>query len=122
MDDPLVMKLTDSARGGDCEAQEVSCIHRSADLTAKRFAALILEYQNSPASIADEFQRPRRPRTVEFAPQVVFMDKAIKALPGWMVGGGLDKQHSALFSALIRPPTTPKRALAVVPQSPGVDT
>jgi len=43
------------------------------ELALQRLAAGILEHQHGPAALTDKFERPQRPRTVEFVPQSIFM-------------------------------------------------
>src|SRR5262249_38567543 len=111
-----LVKLAESRCNRDGEAQKVPHFHRRAEQPVERFAARILEHQHGPSGIADEVQRPRRPRPVELVLQFEFMGKTIEACAGRVIAGGSNGQHGVLLAVIIQSPAAAEDAFAVLPQ------
>ena len=74
----VLVRLAQRGDDADGEAQEASRVHRRADQSLERLAAMILEQQRCPAVFAAKRERPRRPCGVERVPQFIFAGKAIE--------------------------------------------
>ncbi len=73
------MHPTERCRDGDSEGQELSNLHRFAQTPVERLATWILEDQYRPIAVANQFQRPDCPRTLQMILQSVFMRETIDA-------------------------------------------
>jgi len=65
MDEAAPMRLAESARNADGQAQEASRLQGYADQRAERLTVRILEHQHGPTAVAHELQRPHRPCPVQ---------------------------------------------------------
>ena len=79
VDEAALVKLAQSRRNRDGQAQEASYLHGLTEQTVERLAARILEHQHGPTGVAHEVQRPRRPCPVELILQLVFVREAIES-------------------------------------------
>ena len=79
MDEPALVKLTQSRGNSAAEAQEAPYLQGPTEQPIDRPTARILEHQHGSIGFAHEVQRPHRPRRVEFVLQFVFVRQAIEA-------------------------------------------
>jgi hypothetical protein len=69
------MHPTERCYYGNGKGQELTNLHRFAEMPIERLATRILEEQYCPIAIANEFQGPGRPITLQMVLQSVFMRK-----------------------------------------------
>jgi hypothetical protein len=80
VDEPPLMQPGDRRDETEREVQERPHRHRLTEQPLQRLATRVLQHQHGPTALADELQRPHRPRAVEFILQSIFMSKAIEDL------------------------------------------
>ena len=113
---PRRWTLPEGRGDADGEAQEASHLHRRAEQPVERLAAGILQHQHGPAAVADELQRPHRPRPVQLVLQAVFVSQAIQGRRCRMLRGGQHGQHGVPVAVGARAPCPAEHAVAVLPQ------
>jgi hypothetical protein len=109
VDEAALMDLADGER------EELRCLHRSADMPVERHATGIFENQQRLTAIANEFQRPGGPRTLQMILQSVFMRETIDAGRPRAFRGQPQRQHTIRRPVFACPPSPIERALAVLP-------
>jgi hypothetical protein len=80
MDKAALMELAQRYGDANSEVQEFPDLHRHGEQPIERLeVADILEHQNGPTTVADDLERPQRPRSVQLFLQPVFVGEAIEA-------------------------------------------
>ena len=118
VDEPPLMQPGDRRDETEREVQEGPHRHRLAEQPFQQFAARVLQHQHGPTALADELQRPHRPRSVELILQSIFMSKAIEDLLWRVLHGGHHGQHGETVAIRAQAPPSAEHAMfAVLPQN-----
>jgi hypothetical protein len=95
------VKLALSRGNSAAEAQEASFLHWRTEQPVERLAD---RHQHGPSSVAQEVQRPHRPRLVELVLQFELVGQTIEAIAGRVVGGRNNDQPTRLPPSPSRQP------------------
>jgi hypothetical protein len=116
MDEPSLMDSAQGNADADGELEESRCLHRFAEMLLEWLAARILEKQHRPITLANQFQRPSGPRTLEIVFESVFMREPFDACRRRGLCGQPQRQHVARRFPLVSRPSSAERAFAILPQ------
>jgi hypothetical protein len=93
------MHAAQRARERDPDAQNFSECQGSTDQSIERFATGILEHQRHAVLVAGEFDRPRRPRTVEVGFECILMFEPLEGRGQAVARGHQEYRHQAASEA-----------------------
>jgi hypothetical protein len=115
MDKSALVGFAKSRGDSDCEAQKATRLHGRPEEPSERFAAGILEHQQSPSVFAHEFQRMRGPRAVELVLQFIFAREPIEGKRGWALRDEEHQQHRAPVAVAATARSSAESAFAILP-------
>ena len=90
MNQPTSVELPDCAGQRRGDSEERSDLHRLPDEAIERLAACVVDHEHRLPALADEFQWPQRPGTIQVALKSVFVRETIDAGESWMRTGRID--------------------------------
>jgi hypothetical protein len=100
----------------DPEPQELTDLHWLTDKRIEPLASRVFDNEHRPTSLAQEFQRPHRPLSVEMVPKFEFLVKPIETLGRGVPSGGSHGRECVTIVIGVVAAYSAEDTLAVHPQ------